>query len=78
MKNELLSKIAAYFLQDSKIELELYGFDMEAFELVVRGELKYQLEMIEYIIFEIDDIMSDAEKIAAIKRLFEHDFNDEE
>jgi len=62
------------FLLDSKIEMEINGFDMEGFEETIQQQLKMRLEMIEYIIFEDDDILSDAEKVASVKELFQHKF----
>jgi len=66
------------FLQNSKIEMEINGFDMEGFEETIRQQLKWRLEMIECIIFEDDDIISDAEKVASVKELFHREFYTEE
>lgn len=71
-------KILLNFLRDSKIEMEINGFDMDSFEQVMNQELKCRLESIEYIAFSDDDIISDAEKVQSIKRLFQNEFYDEE
>ena len=62
-------KLLLIYLRDCKIEMEINGFDMEGFEQTLRQERKYRLEMIEELVFEDDDIMSDTEKVAALKRL---------
>ena len=62
------------YLRDSKIEMEINGFDMDSFEQIIHQELKYRLEMVESIVFEDDDLMSDAEKVEAIKRQFQNEF----
>jgi len=66
------------FLQDSKIEMEINGFDMEDFKEAVYQQSKWQLEMIAGIIYGDDDIISDAEKVASIKELFQREFYIEE
>jgi len=66
------------FLQNSKIEIEINGFDMEGFEEAIRQQLKWRLEMIERIICEDDDVMSDTEKVASVKELFQREFYIEE
>ena len=73
-----IERILLSFLQSSKIEMEINGFDMEGFEKIVNQELKCRLEMIEYIVFSDDDIVSDAKKVESIKQLFQREFYDEE
>ena len=65
------------FLRDSKIEMEITGFDMDSFEQILSQELKWRLEMIEGIAFEDDGLMSDAEKVESIKRLIRREFYNE-
>ena len=71
-------KILLAYLRDSKIEMEITGFDMDSFEQILSQELKCRLEMVESIAFEDDELMPDTEKVAAIKRLFQNEFYDKE
>lgn len=66
------------FLRDSKIKMEITGFDMDGFQEAVHEESKRRLEMVESIVFEDDDLMSDAEKVTTVKRLFQNEFYDKE
>lgn len=71
-------KMLLNYLRNSKIKLEITGFDVNGFEKAVQEETKRRLDMIEYIAFEDDDIASDTEKIASIKQLFRREFYSEE
>lgn len=71
-------KMLLNYLRDSKIKMEITGFDVNGFEKAVQEEAKRRLDMIEYIAFEDDDIISDTEKIASIKQLFRREFYSEE
>lgn len=71
-------KMLLNYLRDSKIKLEITGFDVNGFEKAIQEETKRRLDMIEYIAFEDDDIASDTEKIASIKQLFRREFYSEE
>ena len=71
-------KILLNYLRDSKLKMEITGFDMDGFQEAVREESKRRLEMVESIVFEDDDLMSDAEKVTAVKRLFQNEFYDKE
>ena len=62
------------YLWDGELEMKISGFDMEGFQRTVREEQKHRLEMIQELVFEDDDIMSDAEKVKGIRRLFQNDF----
>lgn len=66
------------FLNESKIEMEIRGFDMDSFERALHQEFKSQLELIEYIVFQDEIIESDTEKIASIKRVFQNEFYSED
>ena len=50
---------------------------MDGFEKAVHEEGERRLEMIEYIAFTDDDIISDTEKIESIKQLFRRGFYSE-
>lgn len=56
------------YLRDSKIQMEITGFDMDGFEKLLRHQLKRQLEAIEYIAFA-DEFISDAERVQSIRNL---------
>lgn len=65
-------KMLLAFLLNSKLKMEVTGFDMDGFEKLLHQHLKGQLEAIEYIIFEDDDLISDSEKVQSIKELFQN------
>lgn len=65
-------KMLLAFLLNSKIKMEITGFDIGSFEKLLHQHLKGQLEAIEYIIFEDDDLISDSEKVQSIKELFQN------
>ena len=62
------------YLRSSKIKMEITGFDMEAFKNAMYRELENRLGMIEGIIYEDYKTSTDAEKVAAIKLLFDREF----
>lgn len=64
-------KMLLAFLLNSKIKMEVTGFDMDGFEKLLHQQLKRQLESIEYIVFS-DDFTSDAERVQSIKELFQN------
>lgn len=64
-------KMLLGFLLNSKIKMEITGFDMDGFEKLLHQRLKRQLEEIEYIVFS-DDLTSDAERVQSIKELFQN------
>lgn len=64
-------KMLLAFLLNSKIKMEVTGFDMDGFEKLLHQELKRQLESIEYIVFS-DDFTSDAERVQSIRELFQN------
>ena len=76
MHMKMLEQILLRYLLDSKIKMEI-GFDMDGFEKAVHEEGERRLEMIEYIAFTDDDIISDTEKIESIKQLFRRGFYSE-
>ena len=71
---ELFELTLLNYLRSSKIKMEITGFDMEAFNKSMHRELKHRLDMIEGIIYEDHRTSTDAEKVAAIKLLFERNF----
>ena len=74
MDMKILRTILAEFLRSSQIKVEISGFDMEGFSKAVHGELSRRLNDIQCLAFEDGDLMSDSEKIAAIKKCFEQDW----
>ena len=66
------------YLRDSKIRMEITGFDMDGFESAVHDALKLRLDAIECIVFEDGGAASDAQKVAAIRNLFQREFYDKE
>lgn len=64
-------KMLLAFLLNSKIKMEVTGFDTDGFEKLLHQELKRQLESIEYIVFS-DDFTSDTEGVQSIKELFQN------
>jgi len=66
------------FLNRSKIKMDITGFDLNGFSKAIHHEWRSRLETIEYIVFEDSDIMSDTEKIASLRELFENEFCDKE
>ncbi len=71
-------KILLNYLRDSKIEMEINGFDQAGFERTTRDALKLRLDTIESIVFEDSGIISDAQKVASVKNLFQREFYDKE
>ena len=63
----ILEKSLSQYLRGSHINLEITGFDMDAFEKAMHRELSSQLNKIAYIAYEDRALMSDAQKIEAIK-----------
>lgn len=64
-------KMLLAFLLNSKIKMEVTGFDTDGFEKLLHQRLKRQLEDIEHIVFS-DDFTSDAERVQSIKELFQN------
>ena len=64
-------KLLLAFLLNSKIKMEVTGFDTDGFEKLLHQRLKRQLEDIEHIVFS-DDFTSDAERVQSIKELFQN------
>ncbi len=62
------------YLRSSRIKVEISGFDMESFSEAMHRELNRRLDDIQCIAFEDEDLMTNSEKIAAIKRRFEGDW----
>ena len=61
-------------LWDGQLETKITGFDMEGFQKALNDEGKRRLELVEQIVFEDDDLISDAQKVEALKLCFEKDF----
>ena len=55
------------YLRSSRIKVEISGFDMESFSEAMHRELSRRLDDIQCIAFEDEDLMTNSEKIAAIK-----------
>ena len=71
-------KILLTFLWDGKLEMNISGLDLDAFEEAICEESKHRLEMVEGIIFADAEFVSDAEKVESIKLLFQREFFDED
>lgn len=71
---ELLRSILADFLRGSQIKVEISGFDMDGFSSAVNRELRSKLDHIAYYALEDEGILSDAEKLAAIRMYLEDYF----
>ena len=69
-----IERILFHYLRSSQVKVEISGFDMEGFSKAVHGELSRRLNDIQCLAFEDGDLMSDSEKIAAIKKCFEQDW----
>lgn len=69
MTMRYFDKMLLAFLLNSKLKMEVTGFDMDSFEKLLRDQLKRQLEAIEYIVFA-SEFISDAERVEAIRDLF--------
>ena len=67
-------KLLLNYLRDSKVKMEITGLDLNGFQDALREESKYRLELIEQIIFEDSEIISDMRKVEAIKKLFQQEF----
>lgn len=66
-------KLLLNYLRNGRLEMTITGFDMEGFKQAVQQEIKDRLEAVEDIAFLDDDLMTDAEKVEAIKKLFQPD-----
>ena len=62
------------YLRSSRIKVEISGFDMESFSEAMHRELSRRLDDIQCLAFEDEELMTNSEKIAAIKRRFEVDW----
>lgn len=71
---KLLRSILAEFLRSSQIKVEISGFDMDGFSSAVNRELRSKLDHIAYYALEDEGILSDAEKLAAIRMYLEDYF----
>ena len=67
-------KLLLNYLRDSKVKMEITGLDLNGFQDALREESKHRLELIEQIIFEDSEIISDMRKVEAIKKLFQKEF----
>ncbi|MCI9353015.1 MAG: hypothetical protein HFF58_07175 [Lawsonibacter sp.] len=67
-------KLLLNYLRDSKVKMEITGLDLNGFQDALREESKHRLELIEQIIFEDSEIISDMRKVEAIKKLFQQEF----
>lgn len=67
-------KILLHYLWDGQIEMQITGFDTAGFQKAIREESKRRLELIEQIVFEDNDIISDTLKVEAIQKLFQQEF----
>lgn len=67
-------RILLSYLRNSKIKMEITGFDIKEFEKALRQEAKYRLDMVADIVYEEDDLMSDAEKVAALRELLNREY----
>lgn len=63
-------KLLLAALLNSKLKMEITGFDMDRFEKILYHQLQRWLEAIEYIIFA-NEFISDAERIESIRDLFQ-------
>lgn len=70
---DILRKNLVEFLRRSQIKLEITGFDMDGFERAMHRDLSSRLNDIEGIVFEDDDLLSDSQKIEAVKQRFQRD-----
>lgn len=71
-------KILLNYLWDGQLEMKITGFDVEGFKQAVQQESKSRLEAVEDIAFLDDDLMTDAEKVEAIKKLCQNNFDSKE
>ena len=67
-------KLLLNYLRDSKVKMEITGLDLNGFQDALREESKHRLELIEQIIFEDSEIISDMRKVEAIKKCFSKNF----
>lgn len=67
-------KLLLIHLWDGELETKITGFDMEGFQKALNDEGKRRLELVEQIVFKDDDLISDAQKVEALKLCFEKDF----
>lgn len=70
----LFERILLRFLSAGKIKMELTGFDMDGFDKAMHREVRYRLGIIQVIIYDDLETLSDGEKVAAIKRIFDEEF----
>ena len=66
-------KLLLNYLRDSKVKMEITGLDLNGFQDALREESKHRLELIDQIIFEDSEIISDMRKVEAIKKLFQQE-----
>ena len=69
----LFERTLLRFLSQGKIKMELTGFDMDGFDKAMHREVRYRLGIIQGIIYDDLETLSDAEKVAVIKRLFDEE-----
>ena len=70
MYMKMLERILLRYLVNSKVKMEITGFDMKEFSKAMHLELKELLETIESIILED---APDSNKVTSIKILFERE-----
>nr|WP_326127689.1 hypothetical protein [uncultured Oscillibacter sp.] len=71
MTMDILRKNFAEFLRGSRIKLEITGFDMDGFEKAMHRDLSSCLNDIGGIVYEDEELLSDAQKVEAVKRRLE-------
>ncbi|EOS66649.1 hypothetical protein [Oscillibacter sp. 1-3] len=67
----ILQKNLSEFLRGSQIKLEITGFDMDGFEKAMHRDLSSRLTAIQGIVYEDGDVLSDSQKIEAVKQYLE-------
>ena len=67
----ILQKNLSEFLRGSQIKLEITGFDMDGFEKAMQRDLSSRLTAIQGIVYEDGDVLSDSQKIEAVKQYLE-------
>lgn len=73
-----VERILLNYLRGSKIKMEITGFDMREFEKALRQEAKCRLDMVADIVYEEEELMSDADKVAALRGLLDQDYFDKD
>ena len=71
MVMDIVRKNFAEFLRKSGIRLEITGFDMDGFERAMHRDLGGRLTAIQGIVYEDGGLLSDVQKIEAIKQYLE-------